>query len=182
MKDQLWISNAMSHIYIIISSPIICFSIIAHTAFTDVSFVWPYIGQVSCPSSLITSGFTDHSSPNCRQKYRKSRLQYVYIIKFSHNKKNSLECTCYFGMLCTFFQQSDFTLSLKRTRGIFTGKCIHTKQQITIVESQTFSSFANVYKLAMLSCTYIKEYGWCDRLSMMQQNKEDICVWRSNYG
>ena len=71
----------------------------------------------------------DHLSPNCLQKYRESRLQYVYIIKFSH-KVTHWNAACYFGMLCSFFQQSDFTLSLKRTRGIFTGKCIHTKQHI----------------------------------------------------
>ena len=50
------------------SSPIICFSIIVRTAFTDVSFVWPYIAQVNCSRLSITSGFTDQPSPNCLQK------------------------------------------------------------------------------------------------------------------
>ena len=50
------------------SSPIICFSIIVRTEFTDVSFVWPYIAQVNCSTLSITSGFTDQPSPNCLQK------------------------------------------------------------------------------------------------------------------
>ena len=80
------------------SSPIISFSIIFRTAFTDVSFAWPYIAQVNCSRLLITSGFTDQSSPNCQQKCRESRMQYVYT-KSSHTKtkltgmqRGTLEC------------------------------------------------------------------------------------------
>ena len=85
------------------SSPIICYSIIIRTMFTDVSFVWPYIAQVNRSRSFITSGFTDHSSPNCQQKYRESCLHYVYNISLHKLKETHWNAVWYFGMLCSFF-------------------------------------------------------------------------------
>ena len=84
------------------SSPIICFSIIVRTAFTDVSFVWPYIAQVNCSRLSITSGFTDQPSPNCLQKQRESRLQYVYTISLHTIKESHRNAARYFGMPCSF--------------------------------------------------------------------------------
>ena len=88
------------------SSPIICFSIIIRIAFADVFFCVAV--HVHCTSELfkviiITSGFTDHSSPNCLQKDRESRLQYVYSISSHTIKESHWNAAWYFGMLCTFF-------------------------------------------------------------------------------